>query len=122
MNTLTASRGVRRLIATAICGALASSVGTASAADRSEPASKIVKFAELNISKPAGAAVLYDRIRAAAQGVCSYYLFKSDAAEKGCMDDTIANAVVKVNQPALFAIYNAKHKTPLPTALVSQSR
>jgi UrcA family protein len=30
-----------------------------------------VKFADLNISSPSGALVLYDRIRAAAQGACS---------------------------------------------------
>jgi UrcA family protein len=122
MNTLTASTGLSGPIATAICAALASSFGDVSAADGPKPASKIVKFADLNILNPPGAAVLYDRIRAAAEGVCSFYVFKSDAAQNGCVHDAIANAVIKVNQPALFAIYNAKNKTPLPTALVSQSR
>jgi hypothetical protein len=67
-------------------------------------------------------AALYARIQLAAQSVCSFYVFKSDAAENGCINDAIASAVSKVNQPALFAVYNAKNKTPLPTALVSQSR
>ena len=122
MNTLTASPGFRGVIATAICGALAAGFGTVSAADGRPPASEIVKFADLNISKAAGAAVLYDRIRAAAQGVCSYYVFESDAAQNRCLHDAIANAVVKVNQPALFAVYNVKNKPPLPNTLVSQSR
>ena len=80
-----------------------------------------VKFADLNISKPTGAAVLYARIDAAAKNACSFYWFKSDADEERCVHDAIANAVMKVNQPALFVVYNAKNKTQLPT-LVSQSR
>jgi len=81
-----------------------------------------VKFADLNISKPSGALVLYDRIRAAAQDVCAYYWFKTDADEALCVHDAIANAVTKVNQPALSAVYNAKYKTSVPSTLVSQSR
>lgn len=123
MNTLTTSTGLRGLIATAIFGALASSFSAVSAADASsEPTRLIVKFADLNISSPAGALTLYERIRAAAQGACSYYWFKTDADEARCVHDAIANTVTKVNRPALFAVYNAKNKTPLPTALVSQSR
>jgi len=123
MNTLIATTGLRRLIATAIVGALASSFGTVSAADvRLDSRSQIVKFADLNISNPPGAATLYARIRAAAESVCSYYVFTSDGAEKRCINNAIANAVTKVNEPALFAVYNAKNKPRLPAALVSQRR
>jgi UrcA family protein len=123
MNTLIAITGLRGLIATAIFGALASSYSAVFAADLDPNSpSQIVKFADLNISNPPGAALLYARIQAAAQSVCSYYVFESDAAETRCINGSIANAVTKVNQPALFAVYNAKNKTPLPTALVSQSR
>jgi UrcA family protein len=119
MNTLTTSTGLRDLIATAIFGAL----GAVSAADASsEPTSLIVKSADLNISSPAGAQVLYERIRAAAESACSYYWFERDADQVRCVHDAIANTVAKVNRPALFAVYNAKNKTPLPTALVSRSR
>ncbi len=98
MNTMTPSSGPRGLIATAILGALASSVSAVSAADAgTEPVSLTVKFADLNVSQPRGAAVR-------------------------CVHDAIANAVMKVNQPALFVVYNAKNKTQLPTTLVSQSR
>jgi UrcA family protein len=121
MNTSTASTGLRGLIATAIFGALVASFSAVSAADPSS-VSVNVKFADLNISSPPGALVLYDRIGAAAQGACSYYWFETDADEARCVHDAIANAVTKVNRPALFAVYNAKNKTPLPTALVSQSR
>jgi len=123
MNTSTASTGLRGLIATAIFGALACSFSPASAADASsKPISVNVKFADLNISSQAGARVLYDRIQAAAKGACAYYWFKTDAEEARCVHEAIANSVTKVDRLALFAVYNAKNKTPLRTALVSQSR
>jgi UrcA family protein len=121
MNTSTASTGLRGLIATAIFGALVSSFSAVSAADSSS-VSINVKFADLTISSPSGALVLYERIRAAAQGACSYYWFKTDADEARCVHDAIANAVTKVDQPALSAVYNTKYKTSVPSTLVSQSR
>src|SRR5215475_14912617 len=105
MNTLTVSIGLRRLIGTAIYGALALSCGAVYGAESLDPGSRIVKFADLNISDPPGAAALYARIQAAAESVCSHYVFKSDEAEHGCVHDAIANAVTKVNQPALSAVY-----------------
>jgi UrcA family protein len=123
MNTLTNSTGLRGLIAAAIFGALAASFSAVSAADaNSKPVSVNVKSADLNLSSPAGARLLYDRIRAAAESACSYYWFERDADQIRCIHDAIANAVTKVNRPTLFAVYNAKNKTPLPTALVSQTR
>ncbi len=125
MNTLTSSTGLRGLIVTAIAVfcALASSFSAVSAADTSsKPINVNVKSADLNISSPTGAGVLYERIRAAAENACSYYWFERDADQVRCVHDAIANAVTKVNRPALFAVYNAKNKTPLPTALLSQSR
>ena len=123
MNTLTTSTGLRGLIAAAIFGALASSFSAVSAANASSESTSLkVKSADLNISSPAGARVLYDRIRAAAESACSYYWFERDADQVRCIQDAIANAVTRVNRPTLSAVYNAKNKTPLPTALVSQTR
>jgi len=121
MNTSTLSTGLRGLIATAIFGALASSFSAVSAADPN-PASVNVKFADLNTASPSGALVLYGRIRAAAQDVCSYYWFHTDADEARCVRGAIANAVTKVNQPALSAVYNTKYKISVASPLVSQSR
>jgi UrcA family protein len=121
MNTSTPSTGLRGLIATAIFGALASSFSSVSAADP-HPVSITVKYADLNIASPSGALVLYERIRAAAQAACSYYWFKTDADEDRCVHNTIANAVTKVNEPALSAVYDAKYKTSAPSPLVSLSR
>ena len=121
MNTSSPSTGLRDLIATAIFGALASTFSAVSAAAPSS-ASITVKYADLNVASRSGALVLYERIRTAAQNACSYFWFKTDADEARCLQNTIANAVTKVNQPALSAVYNAKYKTSAPSPLVSQSR
>jgi UrcA family protein len=122
MTTSTPSTGLRGLIATGIFGALASSFSAVSAADDPNPVSITVNYADLHVASPSGALVLYERIRAAAQAACSYYWFKTDADEARCVHNTIANAVAKVNQPALSAVFNAKYKTSAPSPLVSQSR
>lgn len=121
MNTSYASPGLRGLIATAIFGALATSISTFSAADPSS-AGITVKYSDVDIAGPSGALVLYERIRLAARSACAYFWFKTDADEARCVHNTIANAVTQVNQPTLSAIYNAKFKTSAPNTLVSQSR
>jgi len=120
MNTSTPSTGLRGLIATAIFGALALSFSAVSAADPSS-ASITVKYADLDLASPSGARAVYERIRAAAQSACNYFWFKTDADEARCLQNTIAKAVTKVNQPALTAVYNAKYKISAPSTLVSQS-
>jgi len=120
MNTSSPSTGLRGFIASAIFVALAASFCAVSAADPSS-ASITVKYADLDIASPSGARVLYERIRAAAQSACSYFWFKTDADEARCLQNTIAKAVTKVNQPALSAVYDAKYKTSAPSPLVSQT-
>jgi UrcA family protein len=121
MNTSSPSTGLRGLFATAIFGALAASFSAIAAADPSS-AGITVKYADLNLASRSGALVLYERIREAAQSACDYFWFKTDADEARCVQNTIANAVAKVNQPALSAVYDAKYKTSAPSPLVSQSR
>jgi UrcA family protein len=121
MNASTPSTGPRGLIATTILAALALCFSAVTAADPSS-ASVTVKYADLDIASPSGALALYERVRAAAQSACSYFWFKTDADEARCVHHTIANAVAKVNQPALSAVYNSKYKTSAPSPLVSQSR
>jgi UrcA family protein len=121
MNPSNPFTGLRGLVATAIFVVLAPSLSIVSAAAPCA-ASRTVKFADLNISNPSGAHVLYMRILAAAQVVCSYYSFATDADKARCVRDATADAVTRINQPALSAMYNAKYKTPVPSSLVSQSR
>jgi UrcA family protein len=121
MNISTPSTALRGLIAAAIFGALASTYSAVSAADPARSAGITVRYADINVASPAGARVLYERIRAAAQSACNYFWFKTDADEARCLKNTIANAVNQVDEPALTALYNAKFKTPAPTPLLSQS-
>jgi UrcA family protein len=121
MNPSIVSIGLRGLVATAIFGVLALSLSAVSAADPSDT-SRTVTFADLNPANPSDAHVLYRRIRAAAQVVCSSYFFLTDTAKVDCVRDATADAVAKLNQPALTAVYNANNKTSAPNALVSQSR
>ena len=121
MKTSTTSTGLHGLIANAIFGFLGLGLCVVAAADPSAE-SRTVKFADLDIYSPAGAHVLYRRIRAAAQVVCSYYFFATDTDKARCVRDATADAVAKINQPALSAVYNANNKALVPSGLVSQSR
>ena len=120
MNTSSPSTALRGFFATAILSALAASFSAVSVADPSYPGIT-VKYADLNPASPSGALILYERIRAAAQKACNYYWFKRDADEARCVQNTIADAVTKVNQPALSAVYDTKYKLSTPGTLVSQT-
>ena len=127
MNALITSVNRPRLITTAIFGALALSCGAASiAADRTDLPQIVVKFGDLNLSNPQGAAVLYGRIRAASRVVCGRFDDRELAAKMrldACVRKAISDAVTKVGQPELFAIYNAKNHEHLPiTVAIAQTR
>jgi len=113
---------LRALVATVILGLLGPGLCSVAAADPNAE-SRTVKFADLDISNPSGAHVLYRRIRAAAQVVCSHYFLATDTDKAQCVRDATADAVSRINQPSLSAVYNANNKTAAPPhGLVSQSR
>ena len=123
MTTITTSSNFRRVIAVAMIGALASSLAAVcTAADGSEAPQATVKFADLNVTSTQGAATLYSRIRMAANLVC-LPLDNGDLKSKKLMDNcihkAIADAVARVDQPALYSVYNAKNKTSRPIMLAS---
>lgn len=99
---------LRGLIPIAIFGFLGLGLGVAAAAAPGAE-SRTVKYADLDISKPSDAHVLYRRIRAASQVVCSYYFFLTDTDKARCVSDATADAVAKINQPALSAVYRANN-------------
>jgi UrcA family protein len=75
----------------------------AGAAEEDLP-TKTVRFADLNVTNPAGAKVLYRRIQAAAREVCQLPTSTDKhlvAAEVACIDQAIDNAVKTVNVAAL---------------------
>jgi UrcA family protein len=125
MNTITPSTRLRGLIAKAIVSAVAASFTVVcAAADNIETVSVIVKYGDLNVSNPEGAATLYRRIAAAASTVCGPYEtdswpLVSRAKVNACVHKAIADAVTKVGQPELFAVYNAKNREPLPITLAA---
>ncbi len=72
--------------------------------------SRVVKFADLDLTHSQGAAVLYTRIRSAAREVClpQYnWLMEMRAISDHCREQAIARAVGDVNAPALTAYYQA---------------
>jgi UrcA family protein len=91
-----------------LCGALTLGTlqATARAADDGLPKEK-VSYADLDISKPAGAKTLYHRIVAAANRVCSLDARMYIPTQKGvreCTDTAIDKAVKDVGSPALSAL------------------
>ena len=106
MNTTI--QNTARAAALFLCGAIALCTlqVTARASDDGLPTQK-VSYADLDISKPAGAKVLYGRIVAAARHVCAFDgqrdLGSMQWVNK-CTDLAIDKAVKDVGSPALSAL------------------
>ncbi len=129
MKALITSIHLSSLITAAILGALALSCSAVStAADNSDVPQAVVKFADLNTSTQQGASALYRRIAAAADKVCNSYAVDNrnlgaKSRADACVRRAIADAVTKVSQPELFAIYRAKDHRPVPSTItIAQSR
>lgn len=123
MNTITQTIKLQRVTTTVLFSALALSFAAMCPAGDTTGANRsTVKYADLNLSNPSGAAALYARIRAAANGVC-WTLDGRDLQSKTdfnrCVYKAIADAVAKVDLPALYSIYNAKNPKQKPIMLAS---
>lgn len=98
---------IRAKVYTAIYCALGTAALCASvqAADQE---SITVKFSDLvDVYKPEGAKVLYDRIRAAAQELCQTAVGRDpnlQQAMEPCVNKAIDNAVKEINAPYLTAL------------------
>jgi UrcA family protein len=83
-----------------------------------------VRYDDLNIHTDAGATVLLQRIRDAAERVCEQPGTRDLgelAAVKTCTDHAIATAVEAVKRPALTRVYDAKFGiTPSVTVVASR--
>jgi UrcA family protein len=124
MTTATTSKPLHRLIAVTSFGVLAPSFAALpAAAGGLEPLTITVKFADLDVSLPQGANVLYYRIRRAGDILCSSLEQSGSLSAQmhmdACVNTAIANAVSKVNEPALIAVYRAKTGKPLPLRVAS---
>lgn len=90
-------------------GALVAALGTA--AHAADAPQVHVNYADLNIDTPAGATVLYQRIRVAANEVCGTTDQRNFARLehlKVCTDKAIADAVAAVGKDTLTDLYQAK--------------
>ena len=121
MKALTTATNLPNLITTAIIGALGlMGAATSMAADRDEVRQVVVRFGDLNLSNPQGAAALYSRITVAAREVCNAqdvgirnFDLGTRASVDSCVRKAISGAVTKVGRPELFAVYNARNSEPL---------
>jgi UrcA family protein len=122
MNTITSTR-LRTRVAGAILSALALSFATVSHADDgTSPPQVIVKFADLDVSTSQGAAALYGRIHGAAVDVCSrMYIDEQEYKwhKDTCLQKVIRDAVIKVNRPALSALFASKYGVSAPMVLAA---
>lgn len=107
MITLTNANRFTCLIAASLFGLSVSSLAALPAAAESLEAPKVtVKFADLDISHPQGAAVLYARIVAAAHKVCSPLDARGLSGKirlDACIKNATTDAVIAVDEPALLA-------------------
>jgi len=70
-----------------------------------------VRFADLDLTRSEGAAVLYQRIEAAAKTVCASLDGRDLASQmrfRGCSETAIGSAVAKVDRPILTAYHKAR--------------
>jgi UrcA family protein len=123
MTTMTTSRSFRGVLAAAILSTFACGLASVCIADQpTNPLQTTVKYADLNISSPNGATALYARIQRAAVQVCLPFDGGGLSSKRRmgfCVDKAIADAVAKVGQPALFAVYNAHNGQPKSIVLAA---
>ena len=77
--------------------------------------SQSVSYADLDLSKPAGAQTLYKRIQAAARNVCGpvdqYTFVVSAYSFRKCYQAAVAGAVAQVDRPSLTALHREETRT-----------
>jgi UrcA family protein len=79
-------------------------------ADEAEKESVAVSYAELDLSKPAGAEVFYDRLQRAAAQVCgvrertsSLFYSTTLSEKKACYQDALDRALAQIDAPLVQA-------------------
>ncbi len=115
MNTCNANRPLFHRLTPIVLLAGMLVMGHVSAGPPVDARSATVNFADLDLSKPEGAAVLYRRIQAAARAVCGGNLRPRDMRDlripgsviRACYDAAVANAVKQMDESNLFAVHVA---------------
>jgi UrcA family protein len=100
-----------RFTTTMMIIALALGFQSARAAPQQDVPFKVVHFADLDLSRSEGAAVLYRRLKGAVETVCAPLddsMLAGHMRFQACVQNAISTAVAKVDQPALTAYYETK--------------
>jgi len=114
---------MRSKIGVLLLSSLASLASTHAIADTSVTVqSEVVKYDDIRLISAVGAAVLYGRLRSAAERACGSPANKKpidqEARFRTCVDDAVAKAVVSVNEPMLSWYHDSKRgrtNAPAPT-------
>ena len=121
MITKTQTTHLARMTATVLFSTLALSFAAMCPAE-DHTVQETVKYSDLDVSRATGAAELYARINMAAADVCQD-LDHGDLGSKAnfhrCVDQAVTVAVAKIDQPALYSIYNAKNSIAKPLMFAS---
>jgi len=88
------------------------------------PKTMTVQFADLDLSKSAGLASLFDRLKGAASRVCSGHSGGTTLRDKqqyaACVDFALSNAVARVDRPELTEymtrLHSAQKNAPVKVA------
>jgi len=85
-----------------------------------DPAETTVRFADLDLTRMEGVAVLYHRLKQAAETVCEPiggHNLANATRFKQCVQSGVEAAVIKVDRPMLTAYYQAlSGKSPIQVA------
>ena len=104
---------ISAVVALLICGAEGALL--AAGASAAEVQSLTVHYADVDLTRPAGVARLYQRISAAAEQVCAPRLLTGSHLPQPsylrCFNDAVAQAVARVDRPAL-SVYHQQHVGP----------
>jgi UrcA family protein len=89
------------------------------------PPQQIVRFTDLDLSKPAGVQTLYWRVKVAARAVCRRGILSGDGRANThfatCYEDTVNDAISRLNCPALTALHREKSsRVPARASLATQ--
>lgn len=104
---------VRRRAWWVACGAAALSMAALSAHAESEPFEKIVRYADLDLSKTSDAATLYARLERAARSVCRSHQerpLKLQGPKRECEYEALTQAVADVNAATLTALHRSESR------------
>lgn len=101
----------------ALLAALLLAAGTAGAADRTATSADIaVKYSQVQLGNEADAENLYKKLRSSARAVCDdnaggHRTLEVRARAERCVNQVLADAVRKINQPLLTALHESKSKS-----------